>query len=112
MPESKSREQLIQEYSELQLRVTRFSAVQQELINTRDRLDQELERYKRLYSYNALALRARSYEEFYHTLCEAVVDVFEVESSLVFIEEGTNYSNQSFPPERKARSRDPRPRKR
>lgn len=96
MPESKSREQLIQEYSELQLHVTRFSAVQQELINTRDRLDQELERYKRLYSYNALALRARSYEEFYHTLCEAVVDVFEVESALVFIEEGTNYSNQSL----------------
>lgn len=96
MPESKSREQLIQEYSELQLRVTRFSAVQQELINTRDRLDQELERYKRLYSYNALALKARSYEEFYHTLCEAVVDVFEVESALVFIEEGADYSNQSL----------------
>lgn len=96
MPENKSREELIKEYRELQLHVTRFSAIQQELINTRDRLDYELERYKRLYSYNALALRSKSYEEFYHLLCEAVVDVFEVESALVFIEEGNDYSTKSL----------------
>jgi PAS domain S-box-containing protein len=85
MPESKSREELIQNYRELQLRVTRFSAVEQELINARDRLDQELEMYKRLYYYNALALNAKSYEQFYHILCEAIVDVFEVEGAIIFL---------------------------
>ena len=87
MPESKSREELLKEYRELQLRVTRFSATEQELINTRDRLDHELELYKRLYKYNALALKARTYEDFYHLLCEAVVDVFEVESAIIFLRE-------------------------
>lgn len=87
MPESKSREELLKEYRELQLRVTRFSATEQELINTRDRLDHELELYKRLYKYNALALKAKTYEDFYHLLCEAVVDVFEVESSFIFLQE-------------------------
>jgi PAS domain S-box-containing protein len=87
MPESKSREELLKEYRELQLRVTRFSATEQELINTRDRLDHELELYKRLYKYNALALKAKTYEDFYHLLCEAVVDVFEVESAIIFLRE-------------------------
>ncbi len=87
MPESKSREELLKEYRELQLRVTRFSATEQELINTRDRLDHELELYKRLYKYNALALKAKSYEDFYHLLCEAIVDVFEVESAFIFFQD-------------------------
>ena len=85
MPESKSREELINDYRELQLRVTRFSAVEQELINARDRLDQELELYKRLYYYNALALNAKTYEQFYHILCEAIVDVFEVEGAIIVL---------------------------
>lgn len=92
MPESKSREELLKEYRELQLRVTRFSATEQELINTRDRLDHELELYKRLYKYNALALKAKSYEDFYHLLCEAVVDVFEVESAFIFLQENQSSS--------------------
>ena len=87
MPDQKSREELLKEYRELQLRVTRFSATEQELINTRDRLDHELELYKRLYKYNALALKAKTYEDFYHLLCEAVVDVFEVESAIIFLRE-------------------------
>ena len=41
-------EKLLADYRELQLRVTRFSAVEQELINTRDQLDAELVLYKRL----------------------------------------------------------------
>ena len=85
MPESRSREELINDYRELQLRVTRFSAVEQELINARDRLDQELELYKRLYYYNALALNAKTYEQFYHILCEAIVDVFEVEGAIIVL---------------------------
>ncbi len=93
MPESKSREELIKDYRELQLRVTRFSAVEQELINTRDRLDQELEVYKRLYNYNALALKAKTYEQFFHLLCEAVVDVFEIEGALILL--NTSLSNDS-----------------
>jgi PAS domain S-box-containing protein len=86
MPDQKSREELLKEYREMQLRVTRFSAIEQELINTRDRLDQELEMYKRLYYYNALALNATSYDQFYHILCEAIVDVFEVEGAIIVLE--------------------------
>ena len=49
-------EELLNAYRELQLRVTRFSAVEQELINTRDALDHELESYKRFQQYVAKAL--------------------------------------------------------
>jgi PAS domain S-box-containing protein len=87
MPEGKSREDLMKDYRELQLRVTRFSSIEQELINTRDRLDHELELYRRLYKYNSLALSAKSYEQFYHLLCEATVDVFEVEGAFIFLRE-------------------------
>ena len=50
-------EKVLSDYRELQLRFTRFSAVEQELINARDRLDQELELYKSLQhkSYEVLS---------------------------------------------------------
>ena len=49
-------QKLLADYRELQLRVTRFSAIQQDLINTRDRLDHELELYKRLQKFNSQAV--------------------------------------------------------
>ncbi len=79
-------ERLKAAYEELQLRVTRFSSVEQELINTRDQLDHELEMYKRLHLFNNDALKELSGHDFLRLIAEAIIDVFEVESSVVYLE--------------------------
>ncbi|MFM7017151.1 MAG: PAS domain S-box protein [Bacteroidota bacterium] len=84
-------EKLLQDYRELQLRVTRFSFVEQQLINTRDRLDHELELYKRLNKFSSLALRDNNEEAYYRLILESVVDVFEVENSILFVEFDKSY---------------------
>lgn len=77
-------ESLLEDYRKLQLRVTRFSNTEQELINTRDRLDQELVLYKRMSDFNSAALKARDTKQLLALASEAVVDVFEVETAYVF----------------------------
>lgn len=74
---------LLERYRELQTRVTRFSSVEQDLINTRDRLDQELISYKRLHSFTERALENLSPEAFHALIVESLVDIFEVESALI-----------------------------
>jgi len=86
-------EKLLQDYRELQLRVTRFSFVEQQLINTRDRLDHELELYKRLNKFSSLALRDNTEEDYYRLIVESAVDVFEVEASTLFVEFDNTYSH-------------------
>ncbi len=78
-----SYEELLKHYRDLQLRVTRFSAIEQELINTRDRLDHELVLHQRLHRYNSDALKAPDESYFFQIEAEAIVDVFEMEGSLV-----------------------------
>ncbi len=75
-------EELLKLYRDLQLRVTRFSATEQALINTRDRLDQELELYKRMQRYNAMLLNVPSLDRFFALVCEGIVDVFELECAI------------------------------
>ena len=70
---------LRERYEALQQRVTRFSAVEQELINTRDRLDRELERFRRIHAFTAAAMQGRTTAVFADTVAEAVVDIFELE---------------------------------
>ena len=82
---TKDYDQLLKEFSELQLRVTRFSFTEQQLINTRDQLDHELVQYKRLSLFNSQALKTSSIERFSMEIAEAVVDIFEVEASVVLI---------------------------
>lgn len=72
------------QYRKLQLRVTQFSAVEQQLIDTKDSLDQELEQYKRLNKFNADILSAADEISFTRTVSEAIIDIFEIESSIVF----------------------------
>jgi PAS domain S-box-containing protein len=83
MKEQMNYEELYAQYVELQLRVTRFSAIEQELINTRDQLDQELELYKRLNRFNQYALRCNNVEDLLQTTAESLIDVFETEIGLV-----------------------------
>lgn len=75
-------DELLKLYRDLQLRVTRFSATEQALINTRDRLDQELEMYKRMQRYNAMLLDMPNFDQFFGLVCEAIVDVFELECAI------------------------------
>ena len=74
---------LLERYRDLQRRVTKFSSVEQDLINTRDRLDQELISYKRLHTFSEQALREMSASGFHALVTESIVDIFEVEGSLL-----------------------------
>jgi len=79
-----SYDELLKQFRDLQLRVTRFSATEQELINTRDRLDHELVLHQRLHRYNSEALKEPSEDGFFQLESEAIVDVFETEGSIIF----------------------------
>jgi PAS domain S-box-containing protein len=83
MPHSLSPEALYQKYLDLQLRVTRFSSIEQELINTRDQLDHELVMHKRLLEFNAEALKLSSEKEFIHLVAESLIDVCESQIAYV-----------------------------
>ncbi len=85
MPNQLSYEELQKRYQELQLRVTRFSSTEQELINTRDRLDHELELYKRLHRYNETAAKVARLDDYYQVMSEALVDVFDLESAMILV---------------------------
>ncbi len=80
---SPSYEELLSQYRDLQLRVTRFSAIEQELINTRDRLDHELVLHQRLHRYNSDALKVSDEATYFQIEAEAIVDVFELEGALI-----------------------------
>ena len=83
MPHTLPPEELYQKYLELQLRVTRFSSIEQELINTRDQLDHELVMHKRLLEFNAEALKLNSEKAFIHLVAESVIDVCESQIAYV-----------------------------
>lgn len=93
MPDEKEKtpeyNQLLKDYRDLQLRITRFSYVEQQLINTRDRLDHELELYKRLHKFNSGALQEQSDSEFAKLITEAIIDIFEVESAIFYFEKSS-----------------------
>ena len=76
-------DKLLKDFRDLQLRVTRFSAIEQELINTRDKLDQELELYKRMQHYNSEMLKRKNDDDFFGFVTEGFVDVLEVESAII-----------------------------
>ena len=93
---------LLKKYQELQLRVTQFSFVEQQLINTSDSLDHELVMYKRLNSFNTDALKVTNEHHFIQLISEAIIDIFEVESSFVFVkydkpELNTKLISEGFP---------------
>ncbi|MFM2137877.1 MAG: hypothetical protein RJA57_184, partial [Bacteroidota bacterium] len=80
-----SYEKLLRDYQELQLRVTRFSAVEQQLKNANSQLDQELELHKKLQRYSFKALHVGSEEELLALMAESIIDVLEVEFSFVYV---------------------------
>ncbi len=75
--------QLLKDFSDLQLRVTKFSSVEQQLINTRDLLDSELLSYKKLIDFNNKVFKEINDKEFFSESAEAIIDIFESDVSLV-----------------------------
>lgn len=70
---------------DLQRHLARLSVVQQELIETRDRLDRELSRFSGIQAYNRRALKLRNPMEFAELTAETVVDVFDLEYGLLWL---------------------------
>ncbi len=68
----------------LQQQITRFSVVEQDLVNTRDSLDRELARFKAIESFTKRAIHATSLREFAVITVESVIEAFEVECSALF----------------------------
>lgn len=73
---------LLARYEALQLRVTRFSVVEQRLVDAQYQLDEELGRFSRIHAFTTKAIQAGSDESFAEMVAEAMLDVFEQEFSI------------------------------
>ena len=80
-------EELLKNFQELQLKATQFLATEQRLINTKDRLDQELVLYKKLLDFHSAALKLESIEELCQFSSESIIDLFETEIGYCSFEE-------------------------
>lgn len=78
-------QKLLEKYQELELRVTKFSTIEQELINTRDKLDHELVMYKRLNEFSAKILEELDDDQFHQLTVEAAIDIMEFEQSALLV---------------------------
>ncbi len=85
MADDKRYQELKAKYDALQLRLTRFSAVEQKLIDTGYRLDRELSRFGAIYGYSKRLIGIEGLNEFAEIAAEAVVDVFEVEIGALWL---------------------------
>jgi signal transduction histidine kinase/ActR/RegA family two-component response regulator len=65
--------------------ITSHPIIQQQLIEARDRLDQEVTRLTRLHAFNARALAIQSDVDFVAAIADAIVDVFELEVGLCWL---------------------------
>ncbi len=72
-------QELLARCEELQRKVTRFSVVEQALINTRNSVDDEVERFRLIQNYSNQCLAAPTMGEFAEITAESIVDVFQVE---------------------------------
>jgi signal transduction histidine kinase len=72
---------------QLQRRVTRSLAVEQELINSRYKLDAEIHRFTAIYECGQALLATTDKASFANRLAEAVIDIFETECALVWLTE-------------------------
>lgn len=91
-----SQEQLIEQIRELQLRVSRFSAVEQSLINVRDRLDSEIVMHKRMNAFNKEAFEVADLSDFLILVSESIIDIFEFEFGMVIVSKHDNQFNLDY----------------
>lgn len=74
---------LLEERDSLHLRLRNYTNIQQKLISANQIIDKKLENYKRLNSYTKILVEATSIQVFKSKIPEAIVDVFNFESSMV-----------------------------
>jgi PAS domain S-box-containing protein len=79
-----SYEELHARFEALQLRVTRFSVVEQKLVEAQYQLDEELGRFGRIHAFTTKALNAKDEASFCVCVSESLVDVFEQEFGAVW----------------------------
>ena len=65
--------------------ITSHPIIQQQLIEARDRLDQEVTRLTRMHAFNSRALAIESDADFVAAIADAIVDVFELEAGLCWL---------------------------
>lgn len=70
---------------ELQLRISRFSSVEQQLINIRDRLDSEVMIHKQMNAFNERAFKVADPNLFFQLVAESVVDIFEFQFGMAIL---------------------------
>lgn len=78
--------ELKKKYDELQLRVTRFSVIEQELIHARNLMDREVMIYRQMQLFNTRALLDMTDEAYCRLVAESIIDIFEVETAFVVSE--------------------------
>ena len=81
-PDALPADDLLRRYEELQLRVTRFSSVELQLVAARQRLDRQVGIHTRMQEFNTRALRDMDAIAFSRLTAESLVDSFEVEMGL------------------------------
>jgi hypothetical protein len=98
MPEAhkKSFETLLSDYRDLQLRVTQFSNVEQELINAKDKLDRELISHRRLNVFIQNALKEISNVQFVQLVAESIIDILEFEGAVVWFSDLSEEGSEVF----------------
>jgi PAS domain S-box-containing protein len=77
-------EALRAQIADLQRHVARLSVVQQKLIDTRDSLDRELDRFAGIHAYNTRAIAERDPARFAEITAETLVELFEVEFGMLW----------------------------
>lgn len=75
---------------ELQSQVIRFLKVEQDLVNTRNQLDRDLDRFRAIQAYSQRIIRAESMEEFAEITVESIIETFELECSALFMLDETD----------------------
>ena len=86
MSENKeTKDELQARCDELQGQVIRFLKVEQDLVNTRNQLDRDLDRFRAIQAYSQRIIRAESMEEFAEITVESIIETFELECSALFL---------------------------
>jgi signal transduction histidine kinase len=75
---------------ELQGQVIRFLKVEQDLVNARNKLDRDLDRFRAIQAYSQQIIRAESLEEFAEITVESLIETFELECSALFLKDETD----------------------
>ncbi|MDI1317746.1 PAS domain-containing sensor histidine kinase [Flavobacterium sp.] len=78
---------LQEELNSLQLRLKNYTNIQQKLISANQIIDKQLENYKRLNNYIKTLVEATTIESFKSKIPEAIIDIFNFESSMVVFED-------------------------